>query len=91
MRIMATSDLHVLMSKARRIWMNICLFFEGTGRGVTGKITNVTRLRDLCEQDARHFCRAWKAAEGGYACRWLVRCTSQPEANARASRWSRVR
>ena len=25
---------------------------------------------------------------GGYACRWLVRCTSQPEANARASRWS---
>ena len=27
--------------------MNICLFFEGTGRGVAGKITNVTRLRDV--------------------------------------------
>ena len=33
--------------------MNICLFFEGTGRGVAGKITNVTRLRDLCVDDAR--------------------------------------
>ena len=28
--------------------MNLCLFFEGTGHGVTGKLTNVTRLRDLC-------------------------------------------
>ena len=28
--------------------MNLCLFFEGTGRGVAGKVTNVTRLRDLC-------------------------------------------
>ena len=25
---------------------------------------------------------------GGYACRWFVRCTNQPEAKARASRWS---
>ena len=33
--------------------MNIGLFFEGTGRGVAGKITNVTRLRDLCVDDAR--------------------------------------
>ncbi len=33
--------------------MNLCLFFEGTGHGVTGKITNVTRLRDLCADDAR--------------------------------------
>ena len=33
--------------------MNLCLFFEGTGQGVTGKITNVTRLRDLCAEDAR--------------------------------------
>ena len=33
--------------------MNICLFFEGTGRGVAGKITNVTRLRDLCVDDSR--------------------------------------
>ncbi len=33
--------------------MNICLFFEGTGQGVAGKITNVTRLRDLCVEDAR--------------------------------------
>ena len=33
--------------------MNLCLFFEGTGQGVAGKITNVTRLRDLCVDDAR--------------------------------------
>ena len=33
--------------------MNLCLFFEGTGQGVAGKITNVTRLRDLCIDDAR--------------------------------------
>ena len=33
--------------------MNICLFFEGTGRGVAGKITNVTRICDLCVDDAR--------------------------------------
>ena len=29
-----------------RIGMNLGLFFEGTGRGVAGKITNVTWLRD---------------------------------------------
>ena len=28
--------------------MNLCLFFEGTGHGVAGKITNVTRLRARC-------------------------------------------
>ena len=33
--------------------MNICLFFEGTGQGVPGKVTNVTRLHDLCVVDAR--------------------------------------
>ena len=33
--------------------MNLCLFFEGTGRGVAGKVTNVTRLRDLCVDDVR--------------------------------------
>ncbi len=33
--------------------MNICLFFEGTGQGVEGHITNVTRLRDLCAEDDR--------------------------------------
>ena len=33
--------------------MNLGLFFEGTGRGVAGKITNVTRLRDLCVDDVR--------------------------------------
>ena len=33
--------------------MNLCLFFEGTGQGVAGKITNVTRLCDLCVDDAR--------------------------------------
>ena len=32
--------------------MNLCLFFEGAGRGVAGEITNVTRLRDLCIEDA---------------------------------------
>ena len=33
--------------------MNLCMFFEGTGQGVAGKTTNVTRLRDLCVDDAR--------------------------------------
>jgi len=33
--------------------MNLCLFFEGTGRGVAGKVTNVTRLRDICVEDSR--------------------------------------
>ncbi len=33
--------------------MNLCIFFEGTGQGVAGKITNVTRLRDLCVEDDR--------------------------------------
>ena len=30
--------------------MNLCIFFEGTGHGVAGRITNVTRLRDLCAE-----------------------------------------
>ena len=29
------------------------MFFEGTGHGVAGKFTNVTRMRDLCVDDAR--------------------------------------
>lgn len=33
--------------------MNLCLFFEGTGQGVPGKATNVTRMRDLCVCDER--------------------------------------
>ena len=33
--------------------MNLCLFFEGTGQGVAGKVTNVTRLHGLCTEDAR--------------------------------------
>ena len=33
--------------------MNLCLFFEGTGQGVAGKRTNVTRLRDICVDDTR--------------------------------------
>ena len=33
--------------------MNLCLFFEGTGQDVAGKITNVTRLRDICVDDTR--------------------------------------
>lgn len=32
--------------------MNLVLFFEGTGQGVEGNITNVTRLRDVCVDDA---------------------------------------
>ena len=35
--------------------MNLCLFFEGTGQGVAGKLTNVTRMRELCVDDARQF------------------------------------
>jgi len=31
---------------------NLVLFFEGTGQGVSGNATNVTRLRDLCVDDA---------------------------------------
>ena len=31
--------------------MNLALFFEGTGQGVTGKYTNVTRLKELCAED----------------------------------------
>jgi len=31
--------------------MNLALFFEGTGQGVAGAYTNVTRLRDLCVED----------------------------------------
>lgn len=31
--------------------MNLALFFEGTGRGVEGDVTNVTRMRDLSRED----------------------------------------
>ena len=34
------------------------------------------------------FCREAIAAPVTAACRWFVRCTNQPEAKARASRWS---
>ena len=43
--------------------LNLCLFFEGTGRGVAGKITNVTRLRDLCVDDARQMCRTARLSQ----------------------------
>ena len=33
--------------------MNLCIFFEGTGKGVAGRTTNVTRLRDFCAEDSR--------------------------------------
>ena len=33
--------------------MNICLFFEGTGQGVAGRVTNVTRLKEACVDDTR--------------------------------------
>ena len=32
--------------------MNLCMFFEGTGHGVAGKITNVTRPGDFSIDDA---------------------------------------
>lgn len=32
--------------------MNLCLFFEGTGQGVSGNFTNVTRLHDACASSA---------------------------------------
>ena len=31
----------------------MCLFFEGTGQGVAGKFTNVTRLYRICAADSR--------------------------------------
>lgn len=35
--------------------MNLGLFFEGTGQGVAGKFTNVTRLKEMCvEDEAQH-------------------------------------
>ncbi len=33
--------------------MNLGLFFEGTGQGVSGSITNVTRMKDMCVEDDR--------------------------------------
>ncbi len=33
--------------------MNLCLFFEGTGQGVAGRFTNVTRMKDMCVEDER--------------------------------------
>lgn len=33
--------------------MNLCLFFEGTGQGVAGRMTNVTRMRDICVDDEK--------------------------------------
>lgn len=33
--------------------MNICLFFEGTGKGIAGEFTNVSRLQALCVKDSR--------------------------------------
>lgn len=33
--------------------MNLAIFFEGTGQGVAGRMTNVTRLHDVCRKDER--------------------------------------
>jgi uncharacterized protein (DUF2235 family) len=33
--------------------MNLCFFFEGTGGGVSGNFTNVTRLFDVCTENDR--------------------------------------
>lgn len=33
--------------------MNVVMFFEGTGQGVEGRFTNVTRLKELCIEDER--------------------------------------
>ena len=43
--------------------MNLCLFFEGTGQGVAGKVTNVTRLRDICVDDVRQMCRTARLSQ----------------------------
>ena len=54
--------------------MNVCMFFEGTGQGVAGKITNVTRLRDLCVDDARqklHLEPGLGTHFGSYFAAWL--------------------
>ena len=47
--------------------MNLGMFFEGTGQGVAGKITNVTRLRDFCVDDARQklHLEAWPGTHFG--------------------------
>jgi uncharacterized protein (DUF2235 family) len=33
--------------------VNLCIFFEGTGQGVAGNFTNVTRMRDICLKDEK--------------------------------------
>ena len=49
------------------------------------------RNRDRFAARERRGCFGAMRRDVTAACRWLVRCTSQPEAKARASRWSRVR
>ena len=41
--------------------MNLGMFFEGTGQGVAGKLTNVTRLRDLCVDSHDEASNLWGA------------------------------
>lgn len=48
------------ITRMRPAIMNLCLVFEGTGQGVVGKITYVTRLRDLCMDNARQ--KPWLTA-----------------------------
>ena len=43
--------------------MNLCMFFEGTGQGVAGKLTNVTRLRDLSGLRLHRLCRGFAGTD----------------------------
>ena len=42
--------------------MNLCLFFEGTGRGVAGKVTNVTRVLHDAHDEASNLWGAFDRA-----------------------------
>ncbi len=41
--------------------MNLCLLFEGSGQGVAGKVTNVTRLRDISGLRLHRLCKGISA------------------------------
>ena len=49
--------------------MNLVLFFEGTGQGVTGKFTNVTRLNPTFHVRKQNPSGCW-----GFVCRSSLHC-----------------